>query len=181
MEALFKNLLEQLGEDVNREGLINTPKRAANSMKYLTQGYSQSLDEIINDAIFESDMDQMVIVKDIELFSLCEHHLLPFLGKCHVAYLPTGKVMGLSKVARIVDHFARQLQIQERLTKEIADCIQEITGASGVAVTIEAKHLCMMMRGVEKQNSMMTTSMMLGDFREEESTRLEFLNLINRR
>ncbi len=181
MEELFKNLLEQLGEDVNREGLINTPKRAANSMKYLTQGYSQSLDEIINDAIFESDMDQMVIVKDIELFSLCEHHLLPFLGKCHVAYLPTGKVMGLSKVARIVDHFARQLQIQERLTKEIADCIQEITGASGVAVTIEAKHLCMMMRGVEKQNSMMTTSMMLGDFREEESTRLEFLNLINRR
>jgi GTP cyclohydrolase I len=178
MEQHYKEILEQIGEDTSREGLKDTPKRAAKAMQYLTQGYRQSLDEIINDAIFESDMDQMVIIKDIELFSLCEHHLLPFLGKCHVAYLPTGRVLGLSKVARIVDHFGRRLQIQEQLTKQIADCILSITNASGVGVIIEAKHLCMMMRGVEKQNSIMTTSMMLGDFREEESTRMEFLNLI---
>lgn len=178
MKKMYAEILEQIGEDTSREGLRDTPKRAAEAMQYLTHGYQQSLDHIINDAIFESDMDQMVIVKDIELFSLCEHHLLPFLGTCHVAYLPTGKVLGLSKIARIVDHFARRLQIQEQLTKQIADCILSITGASGVGVIIDAKHLCMMMRGVEKQNSRMTTSMMLGDFREEESTRMEFLNLI---
>lgn len=180
MEQYYKDILTTIGEDITREGLVDTPKRASEAMKHLTKGYQQSLDEIINDAIFESDMDQMVIVKDIELFSLCEHHLLPFLGVCHVAYIPVGKVLGLSKVARIVDHFARRLQIQEQLTKQIADCVLSITNASGVGVIIEAKHLCMMMRGVEKQNSLMTTSMMLGDFRDEESTRMEFLSLIKK-
>ena len=178
MEQLFTNLLKELGEDINREGLIDTPARAANSMRYLTKGYKESLDEIINDALFDSDMSEMVIVKDIELYSLCEHHLLPFLGKCHVGYLPNGKVIGLSKIARIVDFYARRLQIQERMTGEIAHCIESITGARGVAVVIEAKHLCMMMRGVEKQNSVMTTSVMLGDMRKNTNTRMEFLNLI---
>ena len=180
MDQYYKNILNEIGEDVTREGLVDTPKRAANAMKHLTQGYQQSLDEIINDAIFESEMDQMVIVKDIELYSLCEHHLLPFFGVCHVAYIPVGKVLGLSKVARIVDHFAKRLQIQEQLTKQIADCIHSITNASGVGVIIEAKHLCMMMRGIEKQNASMTTSMMLGNFREENTTRMEFLNLVRK-
>lgn len=178
MEQLYTKLLKELGEDVTREGLIDTPSRAANAMKYLTKGYSESLDEIINGALFDSEMSEMVIVKDIELYSMCEHHLLPFLGKCHVGYLPNGKVIGLSKIARIVDLFARRLQIQERLTGEIAHCIETITGARGVAVVVEAKHLCMMMRGVEKQNSVMTTSVMLGDMRDGASSRMEFLNLI---
>lgn len=181
MEKYFKKILEGLGEDPNREGLVDTPKRAAKAWEFLTKGYHESLDDIINNAIFTSDMDQMVIVQDIELYSMCEHHLLPFFGKCHVAYLPTGKVLGLSKIARIVDHFASRLQIQEQLTQQIAECIMNITNASGVGVVIEARHLCMMMRGVEKQNSLMKTSMMLGEMREQERTRMEFLTLISMR
>ena len=178
MHSLFKKLLEDIGEDVTREGLRDTPERAANAFRYLTQGYQESLDDIINGALFDSDMSEMVIVKDIEMYSMCEHHLLPFLGKCHVGYLPNGKVIGLSKIARIVDYFARRLQIQERLTSEVAECIESITGARGVAVVMEARHLCMMMRGVEKQNSVMTTSVMLGDMRNNASSRMEFLHLI---
>ena len=178
MQTLYEQLLNEIGEDPTREGLSETPLRAANAMRYLTKGYTESLDDIINDALFESDMCEMVIVKDIEMYSMCEHHLLPFLGKCHVGYLPNGKVIGLSKIARIVDYFARRLQIQERLTSEIAHCMEKITGARGVAVVMEARHLCMMMRGVEKQNSIMTTSVMLGDMRNNPTTRMEFLNLI---
>lgn len=174
----YKEILTGLGEDITRDGLKDTPMRAAKAMKFLTRGYTQSLEEVVNNAIFESDNDEMVIVKDIELYSLCEHHLLPFIGKCHVAYIPTGKVIGLSKIARIVDMFARRLQIQENLTKQIADAVMEVTHAAGVAVIIEAKHMCMMMRGVEKQNSVMTTSVMLGQFRKSQATRTEFLQLV---
>ena len=181
MEDLFSRLISGIGEDVTREGLLDTPKRAAKAFKFLNNGYEKSLDEVLNGAIFESDTRDMVIVKDIELYSLCEHHLLPFIGKCHVAYVPTDKVIGLSKVARIVDMYARRLQIQERLTNQIASALQTAINPAGVAVVIECKHLCMMMRGVEKQNSVMTTSAMLGLFRKEISTRSEFLNLINRR
>ncbi|MGX5202530.1 GTP cyclohydrolase I FolE [Aliikangiella sp. IMCC44632] len=176
--GLYSELLTELGENVSRDGLIDTPKRAAKAMQFLTRGYQQSLDEVVNNAIFESDNDEMVIVKDIELYSLCEHHLLPFIGKCHVAYLPTGKVIGLSKIARIVDMFGRRLQIQENMTKQIAEAIMQVTGASGVGVIVEAKHMCMMMRGVEKQNSTMKTSVMLGAFRSKPATRAEFLELI---
>jgi GTP cyclohydrolase I len=147
-------------------------------MEFLTQGYGQTLEQILNNAVFESDSDEMVIVRDIELYSMCEHHLLPFIGKCHVAYLPRGKVIGLSKVARIVDMYARRLQIQENLTKQIADAMEEVTGGQGVGVVVESKHLCMMMRGVQKQNSTMTTSVMLGRFKTDINTRNEFLNLI---
>ena len=178
MQELYKQILHDIGENPERQGLVDTPERAANAMRYLTKGYHESLDDIINDALFESDMNEMVIVKDIEMYSMCEHHLLPFFGKCHVGYLPKGKVIGLSKIARIVDYFARRLQIQERLSTEIANCIAKITGARGVAVVLEARHLCMMMRGVEKQNSVMTTSVMLGDMRDNPSSRMEFLNLI---
>ncbi|MGG3793783.1 GTP cyclohydrolase I FolE [Pseudomonas paraversuta] len=174
----YRAILQGLGEDPQREGLLDTPKRAAKAMQYLCHGYQQSLEQIVNGALFESDNDEMVIVRDIELYSLCEHHLLPFIGKAHVAYIPTGKVLGLSKVARIVDMFARRLQIQENLTRQIADAIAQVTDAAGVAVVIEAKHMCMMMRGVEKQNSVMTTSVMLGAFRESYNTRQEFLQLI---
>lgn len=180
METYFSKLIEAVGEDINREGLIDTPKRAAKAFKFLNNGYEKTLDEVLNNAIFQADTEDMVIVKDIELYSLCEHHLLPFIGKCHIGYLPSGKVIGLSKMARVVDMFARRLQIQEKLTKQIANAIEEVTGARGVAVVIEAKHLCMMMRGVEKQNSVMTTSVMTGIFREEISTRSEFLTLISR-
>ncbi|KFJ89778.1 GTP cyclohydrolase I FolE [Ectopseudomonas chengduensis] len=176
----YREILVGLGENPEREGLLDTPKRAAKAMQYLCHGYQQSLDEIVNGALFESDNDEMVIVKDIELYSLCEHHLLPFIGKAHVAYIPTGKVLGLSKVARIVDMYARRLQIQENLTKQIADAIARVTNAAGVAVVIEAKHMCMMMRGVEKQNSVMSSSVMLGAFRESCNTRHEFLQLIGR-
>lgn len=178
MDQYFTEILKAIGEDPTREGLIKTPKRAAKAMAELTKGYHQNLDQIINGALFTSDTDEMILVRDIELYSLCEHHLLPFIGKCHVAYLPNGKVLGLSKIGRIVDHFARRLQIQENLTKQIAQCVLDITQANGVGVIIESKHLCMMMRGVEKQNSIMTTSVMLGDFRTSATTRAEFLNLL---
>ena len=178
MEAQFRAIIEAVGENPEREGLLRTPSRAAKAMQYLTQGYEQDINEIVNGAIFESANDEMVIVRHIEMYSLCEHHLLPFIGQCHVAYLPDGKVIGLSKIPRIVDMFARRLQIQENLTKQIGECIQSVTGAKGVAVVIEAKHLCMMMRGVEKQNSSMTTSSMLGRFRTDSRTRTEFLTLI---
>ncbi len=178
MEQQFKAILEAVGEDPAREGLVRTPHRAAKAMEFLTQGYRQNLAELVNDAVFTTDNNEMVIVRDIELYSLCEHHLLPFLGKAHVAYLPNNKVIGLSKIPRIVDMFARRLQIQEKLTQQIGNCIQEVTDAKGVAVVVEAKHLCAMMRGVQKQNSSMTTSMMLGRFRDDPRTRQEFLTLI---
>ncbi len=181
MKELFSKIITEIGEDVTREGLVDTPMRAAKAFKFLNNGYEKTLEEVLNGAIFEADTEDMVIVKDIELYSLCEHHLLPFLGKCHIAYIPNGKVLGLSKLARIVDMYARRLQIQEKLTKQIADAVELSIGAKGVAVVVEAKHLCMMMRGVEKQNSVMTTSVMTGIFREDRSTRMEFLNLINRK
>ncbi|MXY66564.1 MAG: GTP cyclohydrolase I FolE [Gammaproteobacteria bacterium] len=179
LENHFRSLIIDIGEDDQRSGLADTPRRAANAFRYLTRGYNQSLDEVVNGAIFESDNDQMVIVKDIELYSMCEHHMLPFVGKCHIAYLPEGKVIGLSKLARITDMYARRLQIQETLTEQIAHAVESVTGARGVGVIVEAKHFCMMMRGVEKQNSVMKTSMMLGTFRTDHRTRTEFLNLVN--
>ncbi len=179
MEQSYLEILKKIGEDPTRAGLADTPKRAAKAMEFLMQGYSMNIDEVINKALFPSDTDEMVIVKNIELYSMCEHHLLPFIGKCHVAYIPKGMVIGLSKIARIVDVFARRLQIQENLTNEIANCLIEKTGAAGAGVIIEAQHMCMMMRGVEKQNSTMTTSCMLGAFRNSQSTRGEFLSLIN--
>ncbi len=178
METAYSQIIEQLGEDLEREGLKDTPMRAAKAMRFLTRGYEQTLDDVVNGALFPSDNSEMVLVRNIELYSLCEHHMLPFIGKAHVAYIPQGKVLGLSKLARIVDMFARRLQIQENMTKEIAEAIQSVTGAAGVGVVIEAQHMCMMMRGVEKQNASMTTSMMLGSFRTSQATRNEFLSLI---
>jgi GTP cyclohydrolase I len=180
LEDLYRKIIESIGEDSSREGLLKTPLRAAHALEYLTSGYRENIEEIINDALFETDSDEMIIIKDIELYSLCEHHLLPFIGRCHVGYIPKGKVLGLSKVARIVDVFARRLQIQERLTQQIGDTIMKYTEALGVGVVIEAKHLCMMMRGVEKQNSVMQTSHMAGIFRKDEKTRAEFLTLISK-
>jgi GTP cyclohydrolase IA len=174
----YRELLQSIGEDVNREGLQRTPDRAARALEFLTQGYRQNLDEIINGAVFESSASEIILVKDIELYSLCEHHLLPFIGRAHVAYLPNGKVIGLSKVARIVDVFARRLQIQENLTTQIAESLMNCLEPSGVAVVVEAKHLCMMMRGVEKQNSVMKTSCLLGVFKDDARTRSEFLSLL---
>ncbi len=165
-------------DDVDRPGVRDTPRRAAEAMLFLTRGYQQTLDSVVSGALFPSDNREMIVVQDIELYSLCEHHLLPFIGRCHVGYIPDGRVLGLSKVARIVDMFARRLQIQEELTFQIANALTEITGATDVAVIIEAQHLCMMMRGVEKQNSRMKTSAMLGGFRDDASTRAEFLNLL---
>lgn len=179
MEDAYRKIIEECGEDLNRPGLVDTPKRAAKAMQFLTRGYHQNLDEVINNALFPSDSREMVIVKDIELYSMCEHHLLPFIGKAHVAYIPEGMVLGLSKIARIVDMFARRMQIQEQLTTEIAQTVKEVTGAQGVGVVIEAKHMCMMMRGVEKQNSSMKTSSMLGTFRSNATTRAEFLSLVS--
>ena len=176
----YAEIISNIGDDINRSGLLKTPERAAKAFEFLTQGYSQDLKTVLNDAVFESDNDEMVIVKDVELYSLCEHHLLPFVGKVHVAYLPQGKVIGLSKIARITDMYARRLQIQENLTKQIAEAIQEATGASGVGVIIEAQHFCMMMRGVQKQNSWTISSMMLGAFRENPQTREEFLTLVSK-
>jgi GTP cyclohydrolase I len=174
----YRELLQGVGENTDREGLRRTPDRAARALEFLTQGYRQNLDEIINGAVFESGASEIILVKDIELYSLCEHHLLPFIGRAHVAYLPNGKVIGLSKVARIVDVFARRLQIQENLTTQIAESLMRCLEPSGVAVVVEAKHLCMMMRGVEKQNSVMKTSCLLGTFKEDARTRSEFLSLL---
>ncbi|WP_423909193.1 GTP cyclohydrolase I FolE [Candidatus Spongiihabitans sp.] len=174
----YHALLELVGENPTRAGLADTPGRAAKALAYVTQGYQQNLDQVVNGAIFESDNDQMVIIKDIELYSICEHHILPFVGKCHIAYLPNGKVIGLSKMARITDMYARRLQIQENLTEQIAKAIEQVTEARGVGVIIEAQHFCMMMRGVQKQNSVMKTSMMLGTFRTDHRTRTEFLTLV---
>ena len=178
MEKSFRDLLESVGEDPEREGLLRTPHRAARAFEFLTNGYRQSLDVVVNDAIFATEASEIVLVKNIELYSLCEHHLLPFIGKAHVAYIPNGKVIGLSKVARIVDVFARRLQIQENLTVQIADALMKTLHPAGVAVVIEAKHLCMMMRGVEKQNSVMKTSCLLGSFKEDARTRSEVLALL---
>ena len=179
MEELYRGLIEAVGEDPDREGLAGTPRRAARAFEFLTSGYGRTPAEVVGSAIYESRNDEMVIVRDIEVYSLCEHHLLPFLGRCHVGYLPRGRIMGLSKVARIVDLFARRLQIQENLTAQVAESIKELVEPRGVGVVMEARHLCMMMRGVEKQNSRMTTSCMLGAFRNSSQTRAEFLQLID--
>ncbi len=178
MTERYRDIITLLGEDVNREGLVKTPERAAKALYFLTRGYRQDIGDLINEAVFTSDTDEMVIVRNIEMYSMCEHHMLPFIGKCSVAYLPDGKVLGLSKIARIVDYFGRRLQIQEVLTKQIAECVQSAIAGKGVGVVIEAQHMCMMMRGVEKQNSTMTTSCMLGNFRSHPQTRNEFLRLL---
>jgi GTP cyclohydrolase I len=178
MQEYFKKIIETLGEDSEREGLRDTPKRAEEAMRFLTRGYHQSIEKVVNGALFQSDNDEMIIVKNIELYSLCEHHLLPFVGKCHVAYVPGGKIIGLSKIARLVDMFARRLQTQETLSKQIADTIYQVTNAKGVGVIIEAQHFCMMMRGVQKQNSVMSTSVMLGLLRQDSRSRSEFLSLV---
>ena len=178
MQQNIREILIELGEDPEREGLVKTPERVDRSWRFLTRGYHQNLDEVVNGALFEAESDDMVIVRDIEFFSMCEHHMLPFFGKCHVGYIPKKKIIGVSKIARIVDMFARRLQVQERLTKEIAHAIYDILDAEGVGVVIDARHLCMQMRGVEKQNSVMTTSSMLGSFRRELATRNEFTRLI---
>ncbi|MBU0475931.1 MAG: GTP cyclohydrolase I FolE [Bacteroidetes bacterium] len=174
-----KVILEEIGEDTERQGLVNTPERVAKAYEFLTNGYKQNVDEVINGAIFEEKYDEMVIVKDIDFYSMCEHHMLPFYGKVHVAYIPNGKIVGLSKIPRLVDMFARRLQVQERLTQQIADVLDEKLQPKGVAVVIEGYHMCMMMRGIQKQNSITTTSAVHGAFRAEK-TRLEFLNLISR-
>lgn len=179
MEKAFADIIKQIGEDPSRDGLLDTPARAAKAFEFLTEGYRRNVKDVVNDALFDSDCNEMVVVSDIELYSLCEHHLLPFIGKCHVAYIPRGKVLGLSKVARIVDLYARRLQIQEGLTTQIANTMMDVTGADGVGVIIEARHMCMMMRGVEKQNSVMRTSAMLGAFKDNQATRTEFLSLIS--
>jgi GTP cyclohydrolase I len=181
LEHLYTDVLTQIGEDPKREGLAKTPARAARAIKFLTAGYEQSVEEVVNGALFSSDIDEMVVLKNIEIYSLCEHHLLPFVGQCHIAYLPQGKVLGISKIARLVEVFARRLQIQENLTKQIADTLLEVTGASGVGVLIEAQHFCMMMRGIQKQNSVLSTSVMLGEFRNNPQTRNEFLSLVTRK
>lgn len=180
-EALVQEQLALLGEDPQRQGLLRTPHRVAKSMRFLTSGYTEKVEEVLNQAIFDEDGDEMVIVRDVELYSLCEHHLLPFLGKAHVAYLPDGKIVGLSKIPRVIDLFARRLQVQERLTTQIAQALQEALNPKGVAVVIEARHMCMMMRGVQKQSSFASTSCMLGRFKSDPKTRAEFLNLIGRR
>ena len=181
MQDLVRKLLAELGEDTSREGLVNTPKRVEKALKFLTSGYQADVDEVINNALFTVDYSEMVIVKDIDFYSLCEHHLLPFFGKCHVAYLPGTKVIGLSKIPRLVDIFSRRLQVQERLTNQIAETIRDKVAPLGVAVVIEATHLCMSMRGVQKQNSFAVTSAMLGGFRTNARTRMEFLELIKLR
>lgn len=177
---MIRSILTELGEDPTRDGLIKTPERVDRSLRYLTSGYKTNADELLNSALFDVAYDEMVIVKDIEIFSLCEHHLLPFFGKCHVAYLPNGKIIGLSKIPRLVDMFARRLQVQERLTTQVAETIRDKIHPKGVAVVIEAQHLCMIMRGVEKQNSVAITSSMLGVFKSDQNTRNEFLNLIQK-
>ena len=180
LEDTIRTMLHEIGEDPSREGLLKTPARVAESMAYLTRGYSQNIDEILNGALFTEENREMVVVRDIDFFSLCEHHLLPFFGKCHVAYIPNHKIIGLSKLPRIVEMYARRLQVQERLTKQIADTIRQAVKPQGVAVVMEAEHLCMQMRGVEKQNSVALTSTMLGVFKDSPVTRSEFLELIRR-
>ena len=181
IEALVRQLLVELGEDPDREGLVRTPLRVAKAFSFLTQGYRANLDEVINQALFTQDTSSMVIVKDIEVYSMCEHHMLPFFGRCHIGYIPNGKVFGVSKLARLVDVYARRLQLQERLTEQVSQVVMQEVGARGVGVMIEARHLCMMMRGVEKQNSTMVTSSVLGVFRDHLATREEFLSLVGKR
>ena len=178
LEEITKELLGLIGEDSARQGLIKTPKRVAESWKFLSQGYHQNLDEIINEAIFDESAKDMIIVKDIEFYSLCEHHLIPFYGKAHVGYIPDGKIIGLSKIPRVIDFYARRLQVQERLTNQIATCIQDLLNPKGVAVVMEGRHFCMLMRGVQKQNSIASTSSMLGAFKDKSTTRNEFLKLV---
>lgn len=180
MEELVKQWIKHIGEDPNREGLQKTPERVARAWEFLMRGYNQTIDEIVNEAVFESDANNMVIVKDIEIYSMCEHHMLPFIGRCHIGYIPNGKVLGVSKLARIAEMFARRLQIQERMTKQIADAVMDYLKPHGVGVVVEAQHLCMMMRGVEKQNSVMITSAVLGSFHDDLATRTEFLKLLER-
>lgn len=181
IEVITKQLLEEIGEDPNREGLLKTPSRVSKAWSFFSKGYKQDLNRIINDAIFEEDAKDMVIVRDIEFFSLCEHHLIPFFGKAHVGYIPNGKVIGLSKIPRIIDMFSRRLQVQERLTHQIADAINSVLNPKGVSVVMEGRHMCMQMRGVEKQNSFTSTSAMSGQFKKSAETRSEFLSIINRR
>src|SRR5678809_1193706 len=181
MQQLIEQLLVELGEDPSREGLLNTPKRVEKALKFLTSGYEADIDKVLNGALFSVDYSEMVIVRDIDFYSMCEHHLLPFFGKCHVAYIPNGKVIGLSKIPRLVDMYARRLQVQERLTMQIAETINTKIQPKGVAVVIEAQHLCMIMRGVEKQNSVAVTSSMFGAFKDNQNTRNEFLNLVHKR
>ena len=180
IEEQIRQILTDIGEDPQREGLLKTPERVRKSLEFLTRGYKQDVEAVINGAIFNEECDDMIIVRDIEFYSMCEHHMLPFFGKCHIGYIPQGKVFGVSKLARLVDVFARRLQIQERMTKQIAGQIMESVMPEGVGVVVEAQHLCMLMRGVQKQNSTMMTSCMLGSFRREQATRLEFLNLIGK-
>ena len=179
MKELIRQMLTEIGEDPGREGLLRTPERVAESMAFLTQGYRRDLAAEINGAVFESENREMVLVRDIDFYSMCEHHMLPFFGRAHIAYLPAGKILGLSKLARVVDVFARRLQVQENLTTQIGQCLQDILEPEGVAVVLKAQHLCMMMRGVEKQNSLTVTSEMTGSFRDNASTRMEFLSLIH--
>jgi GTP cyclohydrolase I len=181
MEDLIYGILQKVGEDPQREGLLRTPTRVTKSWDFLTKGYNDDLNKILNEAVFEEKYNQMVVVKDIDFFSLCEHHLLPFYGKCHIAYIPNGKIVGLSKIPRIVDVFARRMQVQERMTQEIAETLNNILQPLGVAVVCEARHMCMMMRGVEKQNSVATTSAVLGEFHADPETRQEFFDLIKNR
>ncbi len=181
MEALVRELIQRLGENVEREGLVRTPKRVIASLKYLTHGYRQDIQKVLNQAVFNENYDEMVVLKEIDFFSLCEHHLLPFFGKVHVAYIPNGKIIGLSKIPRVIEIFARRLQVQERLTQEIANCLMDALHPCGVGVVIEALHLCMSMRGVEKKESFCVTSAMLGSFRESDRVRSEFLSLIGKK
>ena len=180
LEQITRKLLKEIGENPDREGLVRTPSRVAKSWEFFSKGYNQNLEDIINNAIFEEDAKDMVIVRDVEFFSLCEHHLLPFFGKAHVGYIPNGKVIGLSKIPRIIDMFSRRLQVQERLTHQVAEVLQDVLNPIGVAVVMEGRHMCMQMRGVEKQNSFASTSAMLGQFRKSSETRSEFLSIINR-
>lgn len=180
VQELVYELLKEIGEDPEREGLKDTPKRVAKSWEYMLQGYKKDTTQVINGALFEQELNNMIVVRDIELYSMCEHHMLPFFGRCHIGYISRGKVLGVSKLARIVDMYSRRLQIQERLTNQIATTVKDVLNAEGVGVVIEAQHLCMMMRGVEKQNSLLTTSSVLGSFRDEDPTRMEFMSLINR-
>ena len=180
LEQITRKLLKEIGENPDREGLVRTPSRVAKSWEFFSKGYNQNLEDIINNAIFEEDAKDMVIVRDVEFFSLCEHHLLPFFGKAHVGYIPNGKVIGLSKIPRIIDMFSRRLQVQERLTHQVAEVLQDVMNPIGVAVVMEGRHMCMQMRGVEKQNSFASTSAMLGQFRKSSETRSEFLSIINR-